>query len=800
MGRDCRFRIVEASKDKDGEPILTPKQADILINEILAAAQKKTQNGDDITDLIAAEIAAKKVNMKVAGDLQKRNAAINLIKEREATIKIDELVAEGLSVRKALQAVLVGVQGAYKSGRHSIDAKFKAINYRYLGDITKALEKDELLALARDPSQHADIERALYSLSKGEDVTQAKPIKKIAEIMHQTAEEMRVRKNRAGANISKLEGFTTTQTHNRRKLRAEGYQGWKVRILPLLNEEETFKGADVDEFLKSTFEVLTTGISRKDQTPEGLFEFKGAQNLAKKVSRSRVLHFKDADSSISYRKDFGNANFLEGILQSVERGSRELALMETLGTNPRAMFEKLMDNASKKYRGDDAKIKSFNRRALENFYDEVDGSTLIPENPTGALVGSVLRGIQTLSKLGGAVISSVTDIPLKAAELQFQGHDILSSYGAGLSSIRVYGKQKKELGAMLGVGMDGMAGNIAARSTAEDELPGAMSKLQRLFFKLNGLQWWTDSQKIGTGLAMSHRLASFKGKSFNNLDADTKRIFNNFDITEKDWDVIRKTATKQIDGREYITPDAIRDIEGLTAKQKEVLEDKLRTYYIDRVDAATLTPGARERALLNQGTRRGTVVGEFARFMTQFKSFPTTVISKVYGRALYGKGQADIPAMVQTMVMTTLMGYLAMSAKDLLRGREPRSLKDKATWVAAFVQGGGAGIYGDFLFGEYNRFGRSLTSTMAGAVPAGFDDIASIYAAVLSGDDAAAKATNTLINNMPFANLFYLRPVLNHMFLYQLQESVNPGYLRRMERRIERENNQKFLIKPSSAL
>jgi hypothetical protein len=801
MGRDCRFRIVEASKDQNGEPIITPKQADNIIKEILDAANKKAGDGDDITDLIAAEIAAKKVNMRVAGDLQRRNAALNLIKERELSTKIDEYVAEGLTVRKALQAVLVGVQGTYKAGRHSVDAKFKAINNRYLGGLANALEKDELMAIIRDTSQQADIERALYSLSKGEEITVKSPqIQKIANIIHDTSEQMRLRQNRAGANISKLDDFTTKQTHNRRRLRKAGYEAWKQKILPLLDGERTFQGGDVDDFLKSTFEVLTTGISRKEQAPEGLFEFKGPQNLAKKVSRSRVLHFKDADSSIAYRQEFGNNNFVEGILQGIERGSRDLALMETLGTNPRAMFEKLRDNSKKKYRSNDEAVKDMSDRVLNNFFDEVDGTTLIPENPTGALVGSVLRGIQTLSKLGGAVLSSVTDIPLKAAELQFQGFDVLESYGIGLSSIRVYGKEKRELGAMLGVGMDGMAGNIAARFTAEDELPGTMSKLQRLFFKFNGLQWWTESQKVGTGLAMSHRLAGFKSKNFDQLDVDTKRIFGNFGIEAKDWDSIRKAASKQVDGREYITPDSIRDLDGLTDKQKEVLEDKLRSYYIDRVDSATLTPDARERAILNQGTRRGTVVGELARFMTQFKSFPVTVLSKTYGRAIYGKGKADVPAMVQTMIMTTLMGYLAMSGKDLAKGKEPRSLADKATWAAAFVQGGGAGIYGDFLFGEYNRFGRSLTSTIAGAVPAGLDDLASIYAAVLSGDDAAAKTVNTLINNMPFANLFYLRPVLNHMFIYQLQESLNPGSIRRMERRVEKENNQKFLIKPSSAL
>lgn len=802
MSRDCIHRIVEASRGKDGEAILSEKQARKLLDEIKTAAEARAVDGTDISDAIIAEIAEMTVNKKVQGDLQKRNAAINILKEREVTTKIDELVAEGLTPRKALQSVLVGVQGVFKGGRLSIDAKFKALHNKYLGGFVQELEKDDLMRIIRTRELQPEIEKELWALGKGEGgVTKSKEALQIAKLVNKYNESLRLRQNRAGASIDKLENFTTVQTHDRATMRNQGFVKWRDSIIPLLDTKLTFKGADAEEFLQSTYEVLTTGISRKDKTPEGLLEFKGPQNLAKKISKARVLHFKDAESSIAYRDQFGKRDFMEGVLQNIERSTRNISLMETFGTNPRAMFDKILSDTRKKFRGDAEKIKSLiNDRAMRNFYDEVDGSTLIPESPSMAQVGSILRAVQSMSKLGGAVISSFSDIPLKAAELQFQGFGILESYGIGLGDIRASGSERKQVGALIGVGMDGMAGNIAARFTATDDLPGTFSKLQRLFFKMNGLTWWTESQKLGTGLAMSHRLSQLKGKSFNDLDVDTKRIFGNFDISGADWDNIRKSGFRQLDGNEYITPDLIQNVEGLTAKQKDVLEDKLRAYFIDRVDAATLTPDARERAVLTQGANRGTVLGELARVMTQFKSFPTTVISKVYGRALYGKGKADIPAMVQTAIMTTLMGYVAMSGKDMLKGKEPRPLDKATTWNAAFLQGGGAGILGDFLMGEYNRFGQDLTTTLSGPTFGSLNDIAKLYSAAKNGDDLAAKTLRVTINNMPFANLFYIRPALNHMFIYQLQEAANPGYLRRMERRVEKQNNQKFFIKPSSVV
>ena len=492
---------------------------------------------------------------------------------------------------------------------------------------------------------------------------------------------------------------------------------------------------------------------------------------------------------------------MESVLQNIDHSTRNISLLETFGTNPDAMFDKILKDSKEKYRSDPKKIKGLiEERPVRNFYDEISGSTMIPESPRLSQIGSVLRALQNVSKLGGVVVSSFTDIPFKAAELQFQGFNLLESYGISLGDIRVFGKEKKQLGSLIGVGMDGTTGSIAARWTANDDLPGAMAKLQRLFFKMNFLTWWTESQKLGMGMAMSHRLSQFKGLEFDKLDADTRRLFDNFDIGKGDWDNIRKTSVKQVDGREYITPDSIQELDGLSARQKDALEDKLRAYYIDRVDAGVLTPDARERAVLTQGYARGTVAGELLRIVMQFKSFPATVITKAYGRGIYGKGQADIPALVQTAIMTTLMGYVAMSGKDLLKGREPRPVDNPDTWKAAFLQGGGAGILGDFMLGEYNRFGQDVTTTIAGPTFSTLNDLGRLYSSAKSGDDLAAKSLQLTMRNMPFANLFYLRPLLNHMFLYQLQEAVNPGSLRRMERRVEKQNNQKFLIKPSGTV
>ena len=61
-------------------------------------------------------------------------------------------------------------------------------------------------------------------------------------------------------------------------------------------------------------------------------------------------------------------------------------------------------------------------------------------------------------------------------------------------------------------------------------------------------------------------------------------------------------------------------------KYKDELKTKLSAYFIDSADSAIPTPGARERAIMNQGHERGTVMGEALRLFAQFKSFPITTL------------------------------------------------------------------------------------------------------------------------------------------------------------------------------
>ncbi len=154
-----------------------------------------------------------------------------------------------------------------------------------------------------------------------------------------------------------------------------------------------------------------------------------------------------------------------------------------------------------------------------------------------------------------------------------------------------------------------------------------------------------------------------------------------------------------------------------------------------------------------------------------------------------------------------MMGYLAVTMKDILKGKTPQEVfsdeyvLNPNLLTSALVQGGGMGIYGDFLFGEYGGYGRGLIQTMSGPTFGSIDEIGSIYTAARDGDtDALQRNTAKFVTgNIPGMNLFYTKTALDYLFVHGLMEHINPGYLKRTERRMRKDMDQQYYFPPSQS-
>lgn len=808
-----------------GRGKLTEAEIKLITEELRLRAregQAPLNMADPGWQKIALDVAR---TVNEAAAVERRNRRLNVAIKQDLLAIAEEADETYGDPSLGIVARQVGINSPLSQGnRVSADALGAGLFDHYVGKMVGELEKKELLPHLNKGYLDLEIARALEKRTDPEAKGSANKIANdIAEVIDKYRGAAVDHQNRVGSWVKRLKGYITRQSHDMVKVQKAGFEAWRDFVLREIDADRTFKGANPETYLREAYRTIVNGeqLSFKEPDSDLSLAFKGPGNLARKVSQHRVLHFKDADSWFRYNEQFGMGTLREAVMGEMGGLSRNIALMETFGPNPQAMLDDVLETLRRKHSDDPDKVNKLRSRILQAYMDEITGNSRVQRSIPWARRGRIARAWISMAKLGGAVLSSVTDFATHAAAIRYaNGGGVLSPYAQALGNFfdGLPSAMRRPIADRVRAGTDGMIGSIAERFGATDTHGGTMSRAMRLFFKLNLLTGWTDAHKRGIAMWAARTLASYADNQFDQLPDHMKFVLGQYRIDAPRWEIIRQAVEVADDGRSYIFPDLFDDMpdevffrHGFSdprAGRAEIAE-RVRSYFVDTTEFGIPTPGARERAIMTLGFKPGTVEGESLRFLMQFKSFPITMTTKVGGRLLWGNvgGKADKMGMVQFLVGTIILGYMAMSLKSIQRGQTPRELLDPtyglkpATIIAAFVQGGGAGIYGDFLLGETNRFGRSMLDTLAGPGLGILADVDEIRAKLMYGDDATASALRLAMNNMPFVNLFYTRAALDYLILYQLQEWANPGYLRRLEKRIAKEQGQRYLLpKPSSVI
>jgi len=195
------------------------------------------------------------------------------------------------------------------------------------------------------------------------------------------------------------------------------------------------------------------------------------------------------------------------------------------------------------------------------------------------------------------------------------------------------------------------------------------------------------------------------------------------------------------------------------------------------------------------------------RSFAMYKNFGVTLVHTHIMRGLSQVGfQRKGMYLADMVISATIMGGLAMQMKEMAKGRDPRPMNTPQFWGAAFMQGGGLGIFGDFLFWDVNRYGGGLSKTVAGPVVGFMGDLNTLTTGnilqAMSGEDT--NFSNELINFIgrytPGSSLWYMRLAMERNILDRLKLWADPMESRKAFRRTERnwKNNygQKFWWRP----
>lgn len=810
---------------------VTAQEADRLFAKInrraaLIRSQSPTLPYNDALARVEQEFAEA---AQLRSVLAQRNAAINGARTLEAVDYLDTTWVDDPG--SGIKAILVGTQDARQGARSSIGADQQAAEDWYMGGLIADIAKVEGGLQAYTTGQMDDqVADALFRMSRGESVDDLPDMAVgVAKAIRKWQDYARRQANDAGAWIGEARGYITSTFHDRAKI-SKSADDWiraagETFDLARMADEMEVDLSEMPGILEGIWQGLATGVHLK---PEGVQAgpTKGLQSVGKKLSHERVIHFKDAASWAAYNRDFGAGNLHEAVIAGLRRQAKSTALMRGLGPNYEMNFDRIVSETRQRMRkagrsGDDIrKFEGAAKSAKRLYLGQLDGSIDIPGSDTVATVSQSIRAIQGMASLGGSVLSSVSDLGVMALGAKYNGLNALDLVGTGVGNLFKGAPQaeRMELWADLGVVMSSLSGKLtASRFVPDDNVTGRIGALQHKFYTLNLQNRWTDSMREAVAELLAANLARRVGDGFDDL-GQLRTTLGLYGIDAGKWDIFRQTEATEIEGSRFLSPKSLEDLpdeafapylqsKGIeptpyqVRKLRAETQNQFRSYFADQNGYMMLMPDAATAGLMKQGTQKGTAIGEAVRFVMQFKSFPLAYAQRVIGRELKQGGMWGVTQMI---ALTSLTGYAAMTLKDLAKGKKPRAPDDWRSWVAAFQQGGGAGLYGDVLFSQVleRRFGDAglqLFGPTASDI-LGSQGLAGLASRVVQGQDAGAAGVRFVKGNTPFLNLFYARILLDYGAFYHLQEWMNPGSLARMEREMQQRTGQEFIKPPSEVV
>lgn len=757
-----------------------------------------------------------------------------------ATRAAQELVAEaGLKQQRRVQQVLAAAKvqqilsnydgsplGAMqrlvafhtdtKLSNLSIESRAKAIERDGLRQMMDTIETTApgFFGMLDNATASRDVVRELHGQATGNPEAA-----KAAKAFKDVAEQMRQRFNAAGGDIGRLEDWGMPHHHSQLRVLKVGMQRWVADTFPLLDRSRyvdefgaRMNDDAVREFLAGAYQTIRSGGLNKIEPGQ----FTGNGMRANRGSASRQIHFKDGDAYLDYQGLYGERLAHEVMIDHIGSVAKDIALVETFGPNPDQQYRMFRDRAlqSEAISGDPGQAEVA-AQFLDDLYNEVAGRSQAVGNARLAEFFDGVRNIQVASKLGSAVITAFTDEGTMRVAAHVANAPQMQLIRNELATLNPANPMEKRMALRAGLAMNTVAHTIN-RFGNEHVGSGLTGKLANGVMRASGMNAMTDARRRAYGVTMMGSIGAVvrETPTIGQLDPHDWRILQSKGITADDWNVWRKATLEDWGGGNdtMLTPNAIYRIPdealGAGARQlKEQAATRLLGTVLEETDIAVIEPGVRERVMMRAGTRRGTWKGEITRSLFLFKSFPLSMVTRHWARALSMPTKGGTAGYMAALVAsTTVLGMIALQAAQVVNGKDPRDMTEGKTWIQALLKGGALSLFGDFLFADETMGGRSLLASAAGPVASMTEEaialtVGNIHQAAEGKDtNAGAEALRFVKGNTPGGNLWYTRAAIDHLILHQLQEYLSPGYLRSMEKRARTKYGQEFWWEPGEPL
>jgi len=626
---------------------------------------------------------------------QKRDAALSVIAIDKAYADIRGY--DG-NTYQALRALMTKDNNA-KAGYINVEFLAKYYEAKFHSKLADMLSRfrTRTFGATQDKEGLRNLVKAMY----GETVDDAEVVK-FAKVLGEVFEDIRTTFNSVGGSISKNQNWKLPPPgHDANAIRKVGLDAWKEQILPMLDRKLMVNDAglmltdtELDQALDYVYKTITThGLHKaKDFTVPNM-----GTKLSSRGGEKRFLYFKDAESWMKYNDRFGKGDIYTTITDHIDGMSHNIALVQRLGPNPDHTVQALRLMAEKQ-----DELTQTQKTRLTAIWNVVAGKTSSGDLTTLADTMQTTRNVMTSALLGSASLSAITDVAFNAITSKYNSIPVFGTLIRQMSLMAPGSEEARIFAAKIGLLADNMIDHAHAGNRYVDSYgTGKSAKVAEGVIRLSGLAAFTDSGRKAFGMEYASSLADDFGKAFSELSENRIKRFEAIGITEADWDLFRAQTPLDFKGVKF-------------ANMLEDGGEKFHRLVMEETDYAVPSPDASIRAATTGGLGRGTATGQLVRAGMAIKTFPLTIMNTHLRRALIQTSGADrLKYTAGLITYTTLLGILAVHAKDLASGREPRPFDAKLV-AAGFAQSGGLGLVGDLLFSDVNRFGGGLAQTLVG--------------------------------------------------------------------------------------
>ena len=805
----------------NGNKTLSNSQKKKLANEYDVYFSKyKTTLGDADA---AAAAASKYVQIK-SDILTKKK--INTMKDVMAWQAINKDIDVGAGNIKRLKGLNGFNRKMYGKSEvvHTVKEKLSdaytrifGIERRAHGALAEQIEKyrSKAAGLKQDTSGFKNVVSELLGKDTGDAVAKADglAIRQVFDYLHKEYE-------RVGGVLGKLDNYFP-QKHNSNLVKRVSFEEWsdyiksEIDINKMVNPETglPFSLPELNAVLPDVYRgIITHGLDDVATRAQGgkLTYGKGG-GPAMRHSSSRFFHFKDADAYLRYNALFGygDTGLFDAMMGHISAMSRDIGIMHNFGPKPQNQITRMVMKAE----GDGA--TPGNIETINGLYDTLAGrNSYNGETPFWYDTTMALQNWLRSTLLGGAPVSAMSDSFYVGLSAKMNGIEPVRAIADYMKLLNPVDASDRRIAQRMGFAASAASGKSlnGARFSAEADGKGISAWMAGFTNRASGLGFMADAARSSLPISAMGTLAEFKHSNigFSDLPIAMREAFDRWNITEADYNNFMK-ADLYIDedsGADFIRPEMVAKLDINSASK---LEDWLTDMSMQASNEPRLLTKAITTGAVWGAGRTGTKGRALASSLMMFKSFGISVLlnhTLPLIRRMGDPSKHDRFLNLGILLFgTTIMGAASLQARDIIYGKTPRDMNSPTFWQAAFLQGGGLGIFGDFLLSDQSRFGNSVVETLAGPV-AGFGaDVVKVFKG--NFDRSLQEGTETKFfadlyqmaeRNIPMAKLWYTRLFLERFMLDHVESAIDPKYktrMRRIESKLKREKGQEFWWKPS---